>query len=100
MKSVILQRIFGLAMVLVTVPFFGFICILSLMAFDGVDPGARAWIFVISVCSVSLLVVMLSGILSWKSFGKKQSIRGFVIALIPTIVLALAWIWLSMQSFS
>lgn len=70
------------------------------MAFD--SPDAIGWSVTVvgSVIGVSLLSVIGSLVGSLMLIRKKKIGAGIGVSLIPMLVLAIFWMWLSQQSFS
>lgn len=98
--TILIVRILGALLVLVTLPAFFTIALLSLMAFDSVDPGLRAWVFSGVVILLCIAIPAASLFFSWRWLGRQQVLHGILVSLAPAGCLALLWIWLSQQSFS
>lgn len=86
-------------LVVATLPIFLIICGLTIMVFD---QGYSAWGFALfgTVVGVSIIVPTASLIGSIMLIRRNKKGKGLLISLIPAIVLAVFWMWISTQSFS
>ncbi len=92
--------ILAVILIAVTLPIYFTICGLSFMAFD--SPDAIGWSVSVvgAVIGVSLLSVIGSLVGSLMLIRRKKIGAGVGVSLIPMLVLAIFWLWLSQQSFS
>lgn len=96
----LLASILVVLLIVITLPVYFTISGLSFMAFD--SPDALGWSFAVvgTVIGVSLLSVVGSLIGSLRLIRRQKIGMGLGVSLIPILVLAIFWAWLSQQSFS
>jgi len=96
----LLASILAILLIVITLPVYFTISGLSFMAFD--SPDALGWSFAVvgTVIGVSLLSVVGSLVGSLLLIRRQKIGMGLGVSLIPILVLAIFWVWLSQQSFS
>lgn len=96
----LLATILAIILVSLTVPVFFTIGGLSLMTFDSGVDSVAPWLIAGGVVGACLLIPTASLIGAILLIRRNQTWLGLVLSLLPTVVLAVFWLWLSQQSFT
>ncbi len=87
-------------LVTITLPVFLTVSGLSIMALDSGGESIWPWLFIGAVWGTSLIVPTASLVGAVLLIRRHKVWAGLAVSLVPMIVLAIGWMWLSQQSFS
>lgn len=97
--SLISRTVSGL-LIIITLPVYFSIGALSLMAFDAPGSSLAPWLISGAVIANCVLIVVGSGIVSFRLLRHGKNIPGVLVSLVPLVGLVLFWLWLRTQSFA
>lgn len=87
-------------LVTITLPVFLTVSGLSIMSLDAGGDSIWPWLFIGGVWGTSLIVPSGSLVGAVLLIRRKKVWAGLAVSLIPMVVLAIGWMWLSQQSFT